>query len=131
MLHRSRKTKSLRRNQRGAAVRDGDITQRLRQGWPGQVCLRGGTVQGERAGRRGAEEPWASPAGAGRGRQGSEGRAAAWWERCAVQEAFTGTLLGALPPRLDLLITLTARVTLSASNWLYPHHSRVLCSLPE
>lgn len=59
MLHRSRKTKSLRRNQRGAAVRDRDVTQPLRarrQRWPGRVCLQGGTVQGSGA-RRGAGSP--------------------------------------------------------------------------
>lgn len=72
MLHQSRKTKSLRRNQRGAAVRDGDVVQPLRQRWPGQVRLRGGTVPGSGE-DGGAGEPWASPAGAGGAGRGARG----------------------------------------------------------
>lgn len=97
MLHRSRKTKSLRRNQRGAAVRDRDAP---------------------------------APAGtrAGLPAEGQEGSGDTGSPGCTG--GVTNTLW-ALPPRLDLLIALTAPVTLPAASWLFPHRSCVLRSVPR
>lgn len=77
MLHRSRKTKSLRRNQRGAALRDGTEGSPCgRAGLATAACGQGRCPgSGEDGGVRGS---LGSPTGAGRGRWVSEGCADAW-----------------------------------------------------
>lgn len=109
MLHRSRKTKSLRRNKRGAAVRDRDAA--------APAGTRAGLPMEGQGGQRGHGEPWPAP-------WGSEG--------CGLRGCAGGITdtLRALPPRLDLLIMLTAPVTLSAASWLFPHRPCVLLSVP-
>lgn len=139
-----RKTKQKRRVVNAAPEQENEITQK-KSAWrscagqgrnpaPAAGLARPGLPVGrdsarEQGGRSGERSPGPAlqqQAGVGRG----AGVCVRVARACAVQEPSQARSRGALPPRLDLLIMPTARVTLSASSWLYPCHCRAPGSVP-